>query len=129
MKFQMKEGGFTTDLSYGQLDISGDEAYGFRPFQLLTASIAVCSGGVLRKILEKKRMHVEDIQIDTNVHRNEQEANRIEKVEVHFTIKGKGLSEQQIHKAMELTRKNCSMVQSVIPAIEVVETFEIIPGE
>ncbi|KAB7704155.1 OsmC family peroxiredoxin [Bacillus aerolatus] len=128
MKFLMKEGGFTTDFPYGRLDISGDEEYGFRPYQLLTASIAVCSGGVLRKILEKKRLNVEDIQIDANVHRNEQEANRVEKVEIHFTIKGAGLTEEKIHKAMELTKKNCSMVQSVIPAIEVVETFEIIPA-
>lgn len=126
MKFRMKEGGFTTDLPYGQLDVSGDEQYGFRPYQLLTASIAVCSGGVLRKILEKKRMQVEDIEINTNVHRNEQEASRVEKVEIHFIIKGQELSEGHIKKAMELTRKNCSMVQSVIPAIEVVETFEII---
>lgn len=71
-------------------------------------------------------MHVEDIEINTKVYRNEQEASRIEKVEVHFIIKGKELAEGQIKKAMELTRKNCSMVQSVIPAIEVVETFEII---
>lgn len=126
MRFRMKEGGFTTELPYGKLDISGDEQYGFRPYQLLTASIAVCSGGVLRKILEKKRMKVEDIEINTNIHRNEQEADRIEKVEIHFVIKGEELSELQINKAMELTRKNCSMVQSVIPAIEVVETFEIV---
>ncbi|OCA82766.1 OsmC family protein [Pseudobacillus wudalianchiensis] len=127
MKFSMKEGGFTAQLPYGQLDVSGDEQYGFRPYQLLTASIAVCSGGVLRKILEKKRMNVEDIEINTNVYRNAQEADRIEKVEVHFIIKGKELSDVQIKKAMELTRKNCSMVQSVIPVIEVVETFEIVP--
>ncbi|GLY11536.1 OsmC family protein [Pseudobacillus badius] len=129
MEFKMKEGGFTTDLAYGKLHISGDEQYGFRPYQLLTASIAVCSGGVLRKILEKKRMQVEDITIQTNVLRNEQEANRLEKVEIHFIIKGKELQETQIKKAMELTRKNCSMVQSVIPAIEVVETFEIVSAE
>ncbi|KKB40362.1 OsmC family protein [Bacillus thermotolerans] len=129
MKFQMKEGGFTTEFPYGRLDVSSDEAYGFRPYQLMVASIAVCSGGVLRKILAKQRMEVEDIQIEANVERNKEEADRIEKIEVHFLIKGKNLKEEKLKKAMDLTRKNCSMVQSVVPAIEVIETFEMIPAE
>ncbi|MBM7650225.1 putative OsmC-like protein [Bacillus ectoiniformans] len=126
MKFSMKDGGFTTDLPYGTLDVSGDEEYGFRPYQLLVSSIAVCSGGVLRKILAKKRLKVDDITIDTEVERDPERADRVTKVSMHFKIQGEGLTEEKIHKAMELTRKNCSMVQSVIPAIEVVETFELV---
>lgn len=127
MKFSMKkELGFTTQLPYGELHIAGDDEYGFRPFQLLVSSIAVCSGGVLRKILQKQRIEVEDISIEANVQRNEEQANRVEKIELHFIIKGKGLKEEKMHRVMELTRKNCAMVQSVTPAIEVVETFELI---
>jgi putative redox protein len=125
LNFKMKEGGFVTDLSYGQLDISGNEEYGFRPYQLMVSSIAVCSGGVLRKILEKQRISFEDISIIAEVTRNEEKANRIEKVALHFTITGDNLKEEKIQKAMELTRKNCSMVQSVIGSIEVEETFEL----
>ncbi|MGF2615062.1 OsmC family protein [Rossellomorea vietnamensis] len=125
MKFNMKEGGFAADLPFGQLEVSGNEEYGFRPYQLMVSSIAVCSGGVLRKILEKQRVGFEDISIKADVKRNEEEANRIEKVSLHFTITGDNLKEEKIQKAMELTRKNCSMVQSVIGSIEVEETFEI----
>jgi putative redox protein len=125
VEFRMKEGGFVTDLSYGQLEVSGSEEYGFRPYQLMVSSIAVCSGGVLRKILEKQRINFENISIAAEVTRNEEKANRIEKVALHFTITGENLKEEKIHKAMELTRKNCSMVQSVIDSIEVEETFEI----
>ncbi|RLQ94500.1 OsmC family protein [Falsibacillus albus] len=128
MKYTMKEGGFFTELPYGRLDISGDEAYGIRPYQLMVSSIAVCSGGVLRKILEKQRVDVKDIEVQAGVERNEEEANRIEKVALHFTITGTGLSEKKIEKAMVLTRKNCSMVQSVIGSIEVTETFELKEG-
>ncbi|EDL62480.1 hypothetical protein BSG1_05539 [Bacillus sp. SG-1] len=123
--FKMKEGGFITDLPYGQLEVSGNEEYGFRPYQLMVSSIAVCSGGVLRKILEKQRVNFKDISIKADVTRNVEMANRIEKVALHFTITGDGLKEEKIQKAMELTKKNCSMVQSVIGSIEVEETFEI----
>lgn len=127
MDFKMKdEVGFYTELPFGRLDIAGDEEYGFRPFQLLVASLAVCSGGVLRKIMKKMRMDFEDIQIKTSVERNEEIADRVEKVHIHFLIKGNDLNEAKLHKALELTRKNCSMVRSVEDSIEVVETFEIV---
>ncbi|WP_456272065.1 OsmC family protein [Bacillus sp. AK031] len=125
MEFKMKEGGFYTDLPFGKLEVSGNEEFGFRPYQLMVSSLAVCSGGVLRKILEKQRIAFEDISISADVIRNEEEANKIESVKLHFVIKGEGLKEEKLQKAMDLTRKNCSMVQSVIGSIEVEETFEI----
>jgi len=38
MKFKMTEGGYTTELPYGQLDVSGNEEFGFRPYQLLVST-------------------------------------------------------------------------------------------
>ncbi|AJD90559.1 osmotically inducible protein C [Jeotgalibacillus malaysiensis] len=124
MEFKMKEGGFTTDLEYGELHISGNEEYGFRPYQLLVSSVAVCSGGVLRKVLERMRMEFTDIKVNTEIERNEKEANRVEKIHMHFTIKG-DLKEEKVKKALEVTRRNCSMVQSVKDSIEITESFEI----
>ncbi len=121
----MKEVGFTTNLEYGELHVAGDEQHGFRPFQLMVSSIVVCSGGVLRSILKKKRMEVEDISITADVTRNAEEANRLEKIHIHYVIKGKNLAETKIEQAIELARKNCPMVQSVKDSIEVTETFEI----
>ncbi|MDZ5473537.1 OsmC family protein [Bacillus sp. 31A1R] len=126
MEFKMKEVGFFTETANGRLNISGDEQHGFRPYQLLVSSIAVCSGGVLRTILGKMRLNYEDISISADVQRNEAEANKVERIHLHFKITGTDLDENKIHKAMELTKKNCSMVQSVIGSIEVEETFEIV---
>lgn len=126
MKFKMKEVGFTTELEYGELHVAGDEQYGFRPYQLMVSSIAVCSGGVLRTILKKKRMEVEDISLTADVTRNEQEANRIEKIHIHYVIKGKDLAHEKVEQAVELAKKNCPMVQSVKNSIDVIETFEIV---
>ncbi|MBT2758141.1 OsmC family protein [Mesobacillus foraminis] len=127
MEFKMKDVlGFHADLEYGRLDVAGDVAHGFRPYQLLVASIAVCSGGVLRKVLTKMRMEFSDITIKADAERNKEAADRVEKITVHFTITGKNLSESKVEKALVLASKNCSMVQSVIGSIEVEETFELI---
>ncbi|OIJ21310.1 osmotically inducible protein C [Anaerobacillus alkalidiazotrophicus] len=129
MKFLMKEHGFETEVEYGNLQVCGDEKYGFRPYQLLVSAIAVCSGGVLRKILEKKRVSFSDITVTTKVERNEKKADRIEKIHMHFVITGSDISEEVIEKCLMVTRKNCSMVQSVIDSIEITESFEIVPNE
>lgn len=51
MIFNMTENGFVTEFGYGELNVSGEDQYGFRPYQLLVSSLAVCSGGVLRKVI------------------------------------------------------------------------------
>jgi len=126
MKFEMTENGFETTTAFGQLTISGNEDYGFRPYQLLVSSVAVCSGGVLRNILEKMRMPAENVTIEVKeVLRNPEMANRVEKIHLHFIIKGQHIDESKMDKVFELTKKNCSMAQSVINSIELVETYEI----
>ncbi|WAA12439.1 OsmC family protein [Fervidibacillus halotolerans] len=126
MEFHMKEVGFTTNLPYGELHIAGDEKHGFRPYQLLVSAIAVCSGGVLRKILEKKRIPIDDMKIKVEVERDEKKANRIEKIHLHYLIKGDQLDTKKIEKSIELVHQNCSMAQSVEGSIQIEETFELL---
>lgn len=125
MNFSMNEHGFTGHLPFGDLQISSNEEHGFRPYQLLVSSLAICSGGVMRKVFDKMRMSYEDIQIEVKeVVRNDEIAGRVEKVHLHFIITG-AINEEKMPRIMELTRKNCSMVQSVQDSIEIVESFEI----
>ena len=125
MNYSMNKNGFIGHLPFGELEISSNEEYGFRPYQLLVSSLAVCSGGVMRKVLDKMRMPAEDIQIEVKeIIRNEAEADRVEKVHLHFIVTG-DINEEKMPRVMELTRKNCSMVQSVKDSIEIVETFEM----
>lgn len=125
MKFEMTENGFETETSFGTLQISANDEFGFRPYQLLVSSIAVCSGGVMRKILERKRMPADHIAIEVKeVVRNEEIANRVEKIHLHFLIEGKTIEDEKMDKIMEVTEKNCSMFQSVKDSIQVVSTYE-----
>ncbi|MDG5786120.1 OsmC family protein [Evansella sp. AB-P1] len=125
MKFHMKENGFETSFEYGTIQISGNEEYGFRPYQLMVSSVAVCGGGVLRKVLEKQRMKVSDMTVDADVTRDPDAANKITKIHLHYTISGEDLNEAKVEKAVALAQKNCPMAQSVIGAIELTESFSL----
>ncbi|WP_332630905.1 OsmC family protein [Halalkalibacter flavus] len=126
MDFKMKENSFVTDLEYGQLEVSGNSEFGFRPYQLLVSSVAVCSGGVLRKILEKKRISYNDIRINADVKRNEAGANEVTDIHLHFKLYEVDTTKEKLEKIFELTRKNCPIYQSVKDSIRITETFECI---
>src|SRR5690554_2146134 len=97
MNFKMTEHGFQTETEFGKLTISGNDEFGFRPYQLLVSSLAVCSGGTLRKLLERMRMPAKDISIEViEVKRNAEEANKLEKIHIHFIIEGAEIVETKM---------------------------------
>lgn len=116
---------FETSFEFGKLYISGQEEHGFRPFQLMVTSIAVCSASVLRQVMEKQRMKVTDISVTADVTRDEAKANRISAIALHYCISGEELVEKRVEKAVSLAAKNCPMAQTVEGSVNITETFEI----
>src|SRR5690625_4970875 len=106
MKFSSLENGIQTRLDYGELHISGNEQYGFRPFQLMVSSIVGCSGSVFRKILEKQRIEIEEMEISAKVKRNPDDANLIEQIQLNYNVKGTNLDLEKLKKSLEIARKN-----------------------
>ncbi|PID03255.1 osmotically inducible protein C [Sporosarcina sp. P2] len=126
MKLHMTEHGFDTEVEFGTLHISSNEEKGFRPFQLMVASIAACGGGVMRKILDKMRMPADDITVEVKeVIRSQDDASRLMEIHLHFTVIGSDITVEKMPRVMELTEKNCSMLQSVMGCIHVVKTYEM----
>ena len=125
MEFNMKEHGFTMKSDFGELAISADSEYGFRPFELMIASIAGCSSAALRVVLTKMRIDFQNINVSTTIERDKTKANRIEKIHLHFVIQGEELREEKIERAISIARKNCGMIQSVQNSILVTDSFDI----
>lgn len=126
MEFNFKGNHAEADLAFGPLTISGDEASGIRPFQLLISSIAGCSGLVFKKIIDKQRMDIADLTITADVTRDEADANKIIQIRLLFKVTGKDLNEKKLQRNLKLSRKNCSMIRSVEDSIEIVEELVII---
>lgn len=126
MKFNLGESGaFEAEFEHGKLAVSSNEKLGFRPIQLLVSSLVGCSGGLLKTILEKKRIIFDTIDIEVDIERNEKEANEVTKMVLHFIVYGKDLNPTQAQKSLDLAVKNCAMIKSVNSAIEIIETIEV----
>lgn len=125
MEFTFNENNVTTQFDFGPLTISGDEQYGFRPYQLMVSSIASCSGSVFRQVLKKQRIEIDGLSVAATVTRNEKEANRIEQIDLTFRVKGKNLDKDKLKKSLAVSSKNCAMVRTVENSIKINETVEI----
>lgn len=125
MYFYMKDDHFVMQTDNSELPISANEDFGFRPYELMVASIAGCSAIVLKKIVHKMRMDITNIKVKADVQREETHAQKILAIHLHFIVEGNNLSDEKIKKALHLTHKHCSMVQSVQNSINVTESVEV----
>lgn len=126
MQFRSTGDAMETTVDFGDLVVSANDEQGYRPFQLMVASIVGCSGSVFKKILKKQRIEFEELTIDADVKRNPDEADRIEHITLCYTIKGNDLDKEKLKKNLAIARKNCSMVRSVEGSIEIEEEIEVI---
>lgn len=122
----MKQHGFRIELPHQTLDIDGNEQFGIRPYQLMVSSIAGCSASVFRKIMEKQRLEIDDMEVSAEVERDELAANRISKITLTYVVRGFHLDKGQLEKNLQLAHNNCSMVQTVKDSIEIEERLEVI---
>src|SRR5690625_4275566 len=93
MKFYFKENTVHTEFEYGELVISGNEEYGFRPFQLMVSSIVSCSGSVFKQILWMLRIVIVSLVISADVNLNADEANRIKQIDLTLIVNGSELNQ------------------------------------
>ncbi|MCM2605614.1 OsmC family protein [Rossellomorea marisflavi] len=127
MKYTINKDSVTTDTTFGNLSVSTNEEEGYRPFQLFIASLAGCSGTLLRTILTKKRMDITHIELEADYVRNHDKANRIE--EIHFTAlvqTANTLTEKQAERISQLVLTNCGMIQSVISSMEITFSIQLV---
>lgn len=126
MQYVMNQKGFEGEMEHNTLKTSSHRGYGYRPYELLITSVAGCSGGVFRKILNKRRIDFSNITIDVDVERNPDKVNRVEKIGLHFVVTGANLKQNTIEKSLEIAKKNCPIVQSIIDSIAIEESVELV---
>lgn len=72
------------------------------------------------------RLDIEEIKVSVEVERNPKVANRIEKLHLHYSVKGDGLQKDKVEKAGALARKNCAMIQTIQGSVQVTESYEVV---
>ncbi len=119
----------------GQQFLAADEAghevvtdphgQGFKPPDLLLASLVGCAGVDVVRILEKKRQQFSSIEVRVGKQNAPEPPWPIETIEIEWVIRGRGLSEKAVQDAVRLAEeKYCSVSASL--KSELITTVQVV---
>ncbi|MFT0625085.1 OsmC family protein [Ectopseudomonas guguanensis] len=88
---------------------AGGRNLGIRPMEMLLIGLGGCSNFDVVSILRKGRQPVERCEVFLDAERAGEEPKVFTRIHLHFVVKGRGLKEAQVKRAVELSaEKYCS---------------------
>lgn len=100
---------------------------GMKASELLLVALAGCTAVDVVNILKKKRMPLERLEIHVRGEQDSEPPWTYKKIHVTYRLKGRGLTEQAVAQAIELSdTKYCSVSASLRNQVEVGHDFIIL---
>ena len=104
-----------------------DEGIGIKPSELLLIAVASCSAVDVVEILEKKRMPLTHLEINVTSEQDQDPPWTFRKINIHYRIGGKNLTEKAVSQAIQLSEeKYCSVAATIRPTAQIITEFEIL---
>lgn len=96
------------------------------PMELLLLALGSCTGVDVISILKKKRQQVTSYRIEVTGERREDFPRSFTRLEVKHIVRGRGISEQAVARAIELSdQKYCSVAATLRGSAEIITSYEI----
>jgi len=121
----MAESGFPINLN----SPSGPEA-GASPLELVAIALAGCTAMDVISILVKKKQDVTGFEVKVHADRGEDQPRRIVKAVLEYVVRGRGVDEASVLRAIELSiTKYCSVHATLKNAFPIEATYSIYEGD
>ncbi|MCS9380636.1 OsmC family protein [Pseudomonas aeruginosa] len=106
----------------------GGRNLGVRPMEMVLIGLGGCTNFDVVSILKKARQPVESCEAFHEAERADEEPKVFTKIHVHFVVKGRGLKETQVKRAVELSaEKYCSAsIMLGRGGVEITHDYEIV---
>lgn len=105
---------------------SGGRNLGIRPMEMLLIGTGGCTAFDVVHILKKARQPVTDCVAEVSAERAERPPKVFTSIHIHFVVTGKGLSEAQVQRAIELSaQKYCSASIMLGKAVQISHDYEL----
>ena len=98
-----------------------------RPMEMVLLGMGGCTAFDVVMILQRARQPITDCIIELTAERSDEVPRVFTKIHAHYIVKGKGLSEKQVEKAVSLSaEKYCSVSIMLGKTAEITHDFEIV---
>lgn len=106
---------------------SGGRNMGIRPMEMLLLGLGGCSSFDVVMILQRGKQDLVDCEVEIDATRAETEPKVFTNIHMHFIVKGRGLSEAKVKRAIDLSaEKYCSASIMLAKTADVTHDFEMI---
>lgn len=100
---------------------------GIRPKELILLSLAGCTGSDVVAILQKKRIKLDNLEINITAEQQETHPQVYTKIHIEFLFYGKDIAEKDVERAIELSQTTyCSVTAMLQKSVEITHSFKII---
>jgi putative redox protein len=107
--------------------ISGDpEIPGAKPSDLLPLALASCLAYDVVVVLQKKRQDLRALVVVLESDQDDAPPQRFRRITVRFEVTGV-IETAAADRALELAEKNCPVLASIAPTVDVVTSIAVIP--
>ena len=104
----------------------GGENTGSRPMELLLMGLGGCSGMDVVSILKKKKQNISGLESIVRGSMAEEYPHRYTEISIEFIVRGKGVSEEAVKRAVQLSMdKYCSVKATLEGSAKVSFTYKI----
>jgi putative redox protein len=106
---------------------SGGRNRGLRPMEMVLVGMGGCTAFDVVVILKKARQAVVDCELEMEAERAAEPPKVFTRIHVHYRVKGRGLSEAQVKRAIELSaQKYCSASIMLGKTAAITHDYEIL---
>jgi putative redox protein len=106
---------------------SGGRNLGVRPMEMVLLGMGGCTAFDTVLILQRQRQSIDDVHVELSAERADEVPKVFTRIHVHYIVKGKGLDEKKVARAVEMTaEKYCSVSIMLAKSVDVTHDFEII---
>lgn len=104
----------------------GGHNLGIRPMEMLLLGLGGCTSIDVVNILTKARQQVTDCTVELEAERADTDPKVFTQVRIHYIVSGKGLSEKQVQRAIQLSAdKYCSASVMIAKTAQITHSHEI----
>ncbi len=124
-----------TDASNHWVTVDGPDSFGgsnaaIRPKELLLLSLAGCTSADVIAILQKKRVKLDDYQINISAESTETHPKVYTKINLEYVFTGSNIKEKDVERAIDLSQNvYCGVTAMLQKAIEITHNYKIIVPE
>ncbi|NNG26898.1 MAG: osmotically inducible protein OsmC [Ignavibacteriaceae bacterium] len=109
----------------GPENFGGSNA-GIRPKELLLLGLAGCTASDVISILQKKRVKLDDFEINISADVTEEHPKVFSKIDLEYVFYGKDIKDKDVERAIELSQtKYCGVTAMFEKAMEINHTYKI----